>query len=142
MKSAGIALVLGLVYGWIISRSGIAQFEHITGMFSLTDFHMFGVLGVAVPVAGLIKWLLKGRPTLNGEPFALTKKVLHRGNYIGGMIFGAGWAVTGACPGTSLGQLGTLHWGAIFTLIGIAIGVLLYRPVNRHVFKWSTDSCG
>ena len=141
MKSAAASLFLGALFGWIASRAGITDFSHITGMFALRDFHMFGVLGVAVTFIAIGLALLKGKPTLSGRPLALKPRTRHPGNFPGGMIFGAGWAITGACPGTSLVQVGMGHWGSLFTVAGLVIGILLYRPIHRRFFNWSTDSC-
>jgi uncharacterized membrane protein YedE/YeeE len=142
MKTIVVNLFFGILFGWIISRAGVADYGHINGMFAFDDFHLFGVLGIAVPLAAIGFLFLKGKPTLAGGKLALTKKSIHPGTFPGGLIFGIGWALTGACPGTSIVQLGTGHWGALLTIAGITAGVSVYRLVHGKFFSWPMDTCG
>lgn len=142
MKTVVVNLAMGLLFGFFLSRAGVADFAHINGMFSFTDFHMFGVLGVAVMVGFVGLRAFKGTRTLVGPAMALNPRKLKPGNFTGGLLFGAGWAITGACPGTSLVQIGAGHWGAVLTLVGIVAGILTFRPLNERYWKWPNDSCG
>jgi uncharacterized membrane protein YedE/YeeE len=65
----------------------------------------------------------------------------HAGTLIGGILFGVGWALTGACPSIALVQLGEGQLPAIFTLVGIVIGNFLYSVVHQRYLKWDTQNC-
>jgi uncharacterized membrane protein YedE/YeeE len=142
MKTVIVNLLMGALFGWLLSRAGVADFAHIHGMFAFTDFHMFLVLGTSVAVSLVGLRVLKGTRTLVGPAMALNQRLRKPGNYTGGLLFGVGWALTGACPGTSLVQLGTLHWGALLTIVGIAAGVLSFKSLNERYWKWPSDGCG
>ena len=142
MKTLSVNLLMGMLLGFILNRAGVAEFSHVTGMFSLQDFHMFGVLGVAVPVSALGLYLLRGKKSFNGITLPPKRKERHPGNLPGGLLFGIGWAVTGACPGTSIVQLTSGHWGAAVTIVGIVAGMFAYRALHKRYFSWPLDSCG
>jgi hypothetical protein len=67
-------------------------------MFRLADFHLFGVIGTAIAVTALGFWLIRrsGGHTLGGGAVEFRPKPWHRGTIWGGLLFGAGWALTGA----------------------------------------------
>ena len=136
--------VMGLVFGFIFARAGVAEFGHIHAMFTFREFHMFGVLGSAVGVAALGLYLIRRREIrmLNGMKFAGKRKEVSAGNIPGGLLFGIGWALTGACPGTSFIQIGSGYLFGLVTLVGLSIGVLVYRPVHKRLFSWEADTCG
>ncbi len=142
MKNIIANITMGLIFGWLLSRSGAYEFHHVSGMFLFQNFHLIGILGVAVPVAGLGFYLMRGRRMLNGNGFFPVQKIVHPGNFPGGLLFGFGWALTGTCPGTSFVQFGTGHWGAMFTIVGIGVGVTTYRIFHQRFLRWPVDTCG
>ena len=77
-------------------------------MFRLQSFHMYGVIGTAIVVAMISVWIIKRFKikTLDGEPVRFQSKTFNKGQVIGGLIFGFGWAMTGACPGPLFAQIG------------------------------------
>ena len=77
-------------------------------MFRFQSFHMYGVIGSAVMVGMISVWLIKkfNIKTVAGETIRFPKKKFNKGQIIGGLIFGFGWAMTGACPGPLFAQLG------------------------------------
>ena len=103
--------VLGCLFGTVLIKSEVVSWFRIQEMFRFDAFHMYGVLGSAVAVAALSIALLKrlGVRTLSGGPIAVPAKELGRGYryWIGGTIFGVGWALTGACPGPLFALLGS-----------------------------------
>ena len=143
MRTISFHVFLGLIFGYILGRGGVAEFSHVKGMFLLEDFHMYGVLGTAVPLAGLlIVWMEKRKvKSVDGEPINVPRRRRHPGNLPGGVLFGAGWALTGACPGTSLVQVATGHLLAFATVAGILVGVGFYPVIHRRFFDWVPDSC-
>jgi uncharacterized protein len=95
---AGRYLVLGMFFGFALSRGRVTDYDTIAGMFRLTDLHLFGVIGTAIAVTALGFWLIRrsGGRTVAGAPIEFRPKPWHRGTIWGGLVFGAGWALTGA----------------------------------------------
>ncbi len=76
-----------------------------------------------------------GVRSVGGAPIRYVPKPFHTGVVIGGMMFGAGWAITGACPGPIYAQIGAGEWRAIFTLVGALLGTFAYaylKPSLPH----------
>ena len=135
-------LAWGAVFGFILSRSGAARFDYINGMFLLTDFTLYGVIGGAIAVAMPGFWLLQraqkaGR--VKGIPFP--RRRMTPGTLPGAALFGAGWAATGTCPGPSMVQIGEGHYIALATVAGILVGNYLYGLYHRKYLSWRVDTC-
>lgn len=118
----------GVLFGFVLSRARVTDYDTIASMFRLTDLHLFGVIGAAIPTAALGLWALRraGNRTLAGGAADIRPKPWNRGAIWGGLLFGAGWALTGACPGTALAQVGEGKLIASFSVIGILLGTYLY----------------
>ncbi len=116
-------LVLGVVFGFVLSRSGAADYDFIQGMFLFTNFQLYGIIGSAVAVTAPGLWLIKryGR-TAFGAPIVVTPKPGHRGNIAGGVLFGVGWALCGMCPGPILVNIGEGKIYAVAALAGALVG--------------------
>jgi uncharacterized membrane protein YedE/YeeE len=93
------------------------------------------VIGGAIATAALGLWILRrtGNLTVSGRPIKVRRKPWHRGAIWGGLLFGAGWALSGACPGTSLVQVGEGKLVALFTVVGILTGTYLYGWVRSNL---------
>jgi len=116
-------LVLGTVFGFVLSRSGAADYGFIQGMFLFTEFQLYGILAVGVGLTAPGIWLIKRRGrTLFGRPVTIELKALHRGNIAGGLIFGVGWSLTGMCPGPILVNIGEGKVYALAALAGALVG--------------------
>lgn len=123
-----IFLVLGTAFGYILIRAGVSSYDVIREMFLLKSFHMYGVLGVAVPVSfiGVQLWKRsKLKPIMGGETEWKNEK-LSRDHVIGGLLAGTGWALTGACPGPALAIFGFGLMSGGFIVVGIFIGTYIY----------------
>ena len=116
-------LALGAFFGFILSRSGAADYNYIQGMFLFTEFQLYGIIGTAVVLTAPGIWLLKrhGR-TLGGKPLSIELKPGHRGNIYGGILFGVGWSITGMCPGPILVNIGAGKVYALAALAGTLVG--------------------
>ena len=102
-------LVLGTLFGIILTKSEVISWFRIQEMFRFQAVHMYGVIGSAV-VVGLVSIQLIKRnrlKTINGEEIRIADKKYSHGVWIGGILFGLGWALTGACPGPMFAQLGS-----------------------------------
>lgn len=122
-----IFLLFGVVFGWILSRSGAADYDFIQKMFLFQDFQLYGIMGTAVVVTAPAFWLIKRRGrTLGGAAVAMGEKPRHRGNVVGGVLFGIGWSITGMCPGPILVNVGEGKLHALAALAGTLVGATLF----------------
>lgn len=102
-------LVVGLMFGVIFVKAEVISWFRIQEMFRLQSFHMYGIIGSAVVVGIISVWLIKMLriKTIYGEGITFTPKKFNKGQIYGGLIFGLGWGLTGACPGPLFAQIGT-----------------------------------
>ena len=97
-------------------------------MFRLQSFHMYGVIGTAIVVGMISVWLIKkfNVKTIEGEKIQFQKKKFNKGQIIGGLIFGLGWAMTGACPGPLFAQIGAGFLVITVVLLSAVAGTWVY----------------
>jgi uncharacterized protein len=121
-------IVAGLLFGIILVKAEVISWFRIQEMFRLQSFHMYGVIGSAVVVGALSIWLIKKFhiKTIYGEPIEIPKKPFNKGQIFGGLLFGLGWAITGACPGPLFAQIGTGATVIIVTLLSAIAGTWVY----------------
>lgn len=121
-------LLMGLVLGIIFVKAEVISWFRIQEMFRLESFHMYGVIGSAVVVGIISVWLIKklNVKTIYGEPITFHPKTFNKGQVYGGLIFGLGWAVTGACPGPLYAQIGTGAYVIVITLLSAIAGTWVY----------------
>jgi uncharacterized protein len=121
-------LLAGTLFGIILIKAEVISWFRIQEMFRLQSFHMFGVIGSAVIVGIISVWLIRkfNIKTIYGEPIELVNRKLNKGNIIGGLLFGSGWALTGACPGPLFAQIGTGATATIITLLSAIAGTWCY----------------
>ncbi len=131
-------LVLGTIFGFVLSRSGAADYDYIQGMFLFEQFQLYGIIGTAVVLTTPGLWLIKRRGvTLMGRPITIELKPMHGGNIVGGLLFGVGWSIAGMCPGPILVNLGEGKLYALGTLAGALAGAALFGilyPILQPVF--------
>ena len=121
-------LVAGILFGIILIKAEVISWFRIQEMFRLQSFHMFGVIGSAIAVGMLSVILIKKFKvkTIYGEPITIPNKTFNKGQVYGGLIFGLGWAMTGACPGPLFAQIGTGATVIIVTLLMAIVGTWVY----------------
>ena len=121
-------LLAGAAFGVVLVKSEVVSWFRIQEMFRLQSFHLFGIMGSAIAVGMLSVWLIRrfGVKTLSGEPIVLGKKSFHQGQVYGGLLFGFGWAMTGACPGPLFAQIGVGVGVVTITLLGALAGTWVY----------------
>ncbi|MPR35104.1 YeeE/YedE family protein [Cytophagaceae bacterium SJW1-29] len=104
-------------------------------MFRLDSFHMYGVIGSAVVVGMLSVFLIKklNIKTSAGEQVVIEPKSFHQGQIYGGLLFGLGWALTGACPGPLYAQIGSGFLAVIVTLLSAILGTWTYGIIQRKL---------
>ncbi len=119
---------IGMLFGIVFVKAEIVSWFRIQEMFRFQSFHMYGVIGTAV-VVGIIsvfsikKYNLK---TLDGEKVVIVKKTFNKGQIIGGLLFGIGWAITGACPGPLFAQIGSGFTVISITFLSAVAGTWVY----------------
>jgi len=128
-------LVAGTLFGLILVKAEVISWFRIQEMFRLQSFHMFGVIGSAIAVGALSILLIKKFriKTIYGEPIVIPSKKFNKGQVYGGLIFGFGWALTGACPGPLFAQIGTGATVIIVTLFSAIAGTWIYGLVREKL---------
>lgn len=132
MKNLGYLLV-GIMFGLALTKGEAVSWYRIQEMFRFESFHMFGIFMTAVPVGALSLFLLRkfDVKTIDGEPIEKPKKHFHPGIIIGSLIFGFGWALTGACPGPLYAQVGSGSVVTIITLLFALIGTWTFGRIQH-----------
>lgn len=130
-------LLAGMLFGVFLIKGEVISWFRIQEMFRLQSFHMYGIIGSAV-VTGMISIQLIKRfkiKTVNNEAINIIPKTYTRGFIYGGIIFGIGWAITGACPGPLFAQIGGGATVVIVTLLSAIAGTWMYgylKPKLPH----------
>jgi uncharacterized membrane protein YedE/YeeE len=128
-------LVLGTLFGLILTKSEVISWFRIQEMFRFQSFHMYGVIGSAVVVGMLSIQFIKrlGLRTIGGEAIHIAPKKYSHGVWIGGFLFGLGWAITGACPGPLFAQLGSGVGAAAVLLLAALAGTWTYSALRERL---------
>jgi uncharacterized membrane protein YedE/YeeE len=134
--TAILALVFGVAFGFVLSRSGAADYTYIQQMFLLGSFQLYGIIGTAVALTAPLVWLLKRRGrTLSGAVVNVESKPGHRGNVVGGLLFGVGWSIAGMCPGPILVNIGEGKLYAFAALAGALVGTAIFGRLYETLQK-------
>jgi uncharacterized membrane protein YedE/YeeE len=121
-------MLVGLGFGLVFVKAEIISWYRIQEMFRFQSFHMYGVIGSAVMVGALSVWLIKklNIRTIYGEEITFHSKTFNKGQVIGGLLFGFGWAMTGACPGPLFAIIGHGATVIFVTLLSAIAGTWVY----------------
>ncbi len=128
-------VVTGIAFGIVFVKAEIISWLRIQEMFRLQSFHMYGVIGSAVVVGIISVWGIKkfNIKTIHGEAITFHPKTFNKGQVYGGLLFGFGWAITGACPGPLFAQIGTGATVIIITLFSAIAGTWVYGYVSEKL---------
>ncbi len=129
-------LIVGFIFGIIMSKAEIISWYRIYEMFRFESFHMYGVIGSAVFLGVLSVFLIKKLKlkSIEGEEIKFTPKNMSITRYLaGGAIFGLGWAMTGACPGPMFVLIGKGIWPIALVIFGAVGGTFLYGLVRNKL---------
>lgn len=125
----GLYLILGLVFGFLLSRAGATTPQFYAELFLFQDMQLLWVMGTA-SVVGIIGVFLmrrlQTRTIIGGHAIVFEGKPWKPGLILGSLIFGLGWGLSGACPGTVLAMLGEGRLTALFVIGGILVGTWLF----------------
>ena len=125
-------IAVGTFFGIVFVKAEIVSWFRIQEMFRLQSFHMYGVIGTAVVVATISCLIIKKFKikTLAGEEVVFKTSPFHKGNIYGGLAFGFGWAMTGACPGPMYGLVGSGFPVFLVTIAAAVTGTYVYGMLS------------
>jgi uncharacterized membrane protein YedE/YeeE len=128
-------LFAGILFGIILIKGEVVSWFRIQEMFRLQSFFMYGVIGSAIVVGIISIQLIKkfNIKTIDGEKIELHPKSFSKGQVYGGLLFGFGWAMTGACPGPLFALIGSGALVIIVTLISAVTGTWLYGYLREKL---------
>ena len=127
-------LLLGAFFGIVLVKGEVVSWYRIQEMFRFQSFHMYGVIGSAVILGVIVMALIKRFQlrAYDGEKIKITSKDRSFARYLyGGVLFGMGWALTGACPGPIYILIGYGFTVFIPILLSAALGTFVYGLI-RH----------
>jgi len=137
LADALIYLGMGTIFGILLIKSEVVSWFRIQEMFRFQAFHMYGIIGSAVVVAGASIALLRRAKatTIRGEPISISNKPFERGvNQIaGGIAFGLGWGLLGACPGPIYALIGAGVTPVAVALFSAMLGAWTYGHLKPYL---------
>ncbi len=130
-----IYLLVGIFFGLALTKGEAISWFRIQEMFRFESFHMFGIFMTAIPTGALglfiiRQWKLK---TISGEPIEMPVKKYHLGIVLGSLLFGFGWALTGACPGPLYAQIGAGSVVTAVTLLSAIVGTWTFGRIQEYL---------
>ncbi|MDP2176157.1 MAG: YeeE/YedE thiosulfate transporter family protein [Bacteroidota bacterium] len=129
-------LLVGVLFGIVMSKSEAISWYRIQEMFRFQSFHMYGIIGTAVTLGVIGVFLIKkfNIRDFNGNPIVFHPKDMSVFRYIlGGAIFGLGWALSGACPGPMVVNIGYGYLTMIIVFLFANLGTLLYGIIKNKL---------
>ena len=129
-------LLLGIVFGIVMTKSEAVSWYRIQEMFRFQAFHMYGIIGTAVTlgVAGVALIKRFRMRDYHGNPIMFNPKEKSVARYlIGGSIFGLGWALSGACPGPMVVTIGYGYWAMAIVFFFAIVGTYLYGLIKNKL---------
>ena len=130
-----MTLLMGIYFGIVLTKSEVVRWQRVHDMFLFNEAFMYLIIGVGVVVAMVSMLIIKRFQikTIEGQAVEYKPKPFHLGVIFGGTMFGAGWAITGACPGPIYAQIGGGAWMALITLAGALTGMYLYANLRSKL---------
>lgn len=129
-------LLLGALFGIVMTKSEAISWFRIQEMFLFHSFHMYGIIGVAV-VLGILQVAIIKKTKMKdfyGEPITFCPKNMSVPRYLfGGIIFGLGWAMTGACPGPMYTLVGHGFFLILIVIVSAVMGTLVYGALRSKL---------
>ncbi len=129
-------LLVGIFFGIVLTKSEAVSWYRIYEMFQFQSFHMYGIISTAIVTAiiGLQIFKRMAVKDIEGQQIEIADK--EAGNYrywIGGILFGLGWGLVGACPGPIFIMLGAGFLPLLFVLFGALLGTYLYGVLKNKL---------
>lgn len=132
-RHTSIYLGVGLVFGFLLIASGLSRYDVIHRMLRFEDWDPYLIMAGAVGTAMPLLWLLQriGWVTPIGEVLSVRHVRVERKHVLGGAVFGVGWAITGACPGTVSAMIGAGSALGLAVLLGVFLGIRAHEAVEE-----------
>jgi uncharacterized membrane protein YedE/YeeE len=128
-------LLVGIYFGIVLTKSEVVSWFRIQEMFRFQSFHMFGTIFTAIAVGATSIFLLKKfhLKTLEGETVNIPNKSFNKGHIYGGLLFGLGWAITGACPGPIYALVAPTAGSILLILVSALAGTWVYGRLRNKL---------
>ncbi len=128
-------LIVGVFFGLVLTKGEAISWYRIQEMFRFESFHMFGIFMTAIPTGALLLIVIRrlNIKTLEGGKIEAPQKEYHHGIIIGSLLFGFGWALTGACPGPIYAQFGSGASVLIITFLSALAGTWCYGYFQKYL---------
>jgi len=129
-------LFVGILFGIVMTKSEAISWFRIQEMFRFQSFHMYGIIGVAVVVGVIMHIMIKngGMKNIMGDTIAFNPKPLtYKASMFGGILFGLGWAMTGACPGPLYTLIGHGYAAILVVLVSALLGTFAYGAMRSKL---------
>jgi len=126
-------ILVGFVFGIVLTKAEAVSWYRIYEMFRFESFHMYGIIGSAVILGVVIVQIIKRShlKSIDGNEIKIDPKPkTYKASIFGGIIFGLGWALVGACPGPIYILIGGGYWSFIIVLMAALFGTFLYGLVK------------
>lgn len=126
-------LVVGFLFGIVLTKTEAVSWYRIFEMFHFQSFHMYGIIGTAIATGVVgIQWIKRSKlKDIHNQPIEILDKESGNMRYwIGGIFFGLGWGLVGACPGPIFILLGAGFYNVAFVLFGALVGTFLYGLIK------------
>ncbi|MET2986580.1 DUF6691 family protein [Aureibaculum conchae] len=128
--------IVGILFGIVLSKAEVISWYRIYEMFKFQSFHMYGIIGSAVIIGIVLVQLFKKGTIKNKDGVEIIippKKNAFKANLFGGIIFGLGWALVGACPGPMFILLGRGAVAIAIVILGALLGAFVYHGVKNKL---------
>lgn len=129
-------IFVGIIFGITLTKAEVISWYRIYEMFRFQSFHMYGVIGTAVVVGIIAVQIIKRRgiKAVDGTPIEINPKQISIPRYlIGGIIFGLGWAMTGACPGPMFILVGNGFFVILAVIASAVLGTYVYGLLRNKL---------
>ena len=138
-----LGFAVGSAFGFLLVAAGVHRYEVIRDALLLRDPYVFLLMGSAVATAAPLLYLLRRRGWVTplGGPLNLPKAPVSRANLTGSAVFGAGWAVTGSCPGPALASVAGGNIVGVWVVGGLFTGIWLYETLATRREKIQPSAC-
>jgi uncharacterized protein len=130
-----LVALFGMLLGYTLSRVGFTDYDELHAMFTFTDLRLVLVFAGGVGLSTIAYVALR-----SARPVAPRK--IHQGTIAGGVLFGIGWAIAGACPGAAFAQLGEGKLHGLIAVVGVLVGAQLFRVAQRRGLAVDRGTCG
>jgi uncharacterized membrane protein YedE/YeeE len=131
-----VFVLLGIAFGIVMYKAEAASWFRIFEMFNFQSFHMYGFIGSALAVGVLgVQYMKRSKAKdIDGDHIIIQPKSKSIPRYlIGGIFFGLGWALVGACPGPIFALLGSGVFSIIIVILGSLLGTYIYGVIRNYL---------